>query len=316
MHPRIVNEALDILKALGLPKGQQNLRTAYCLLALAGLKPEMSWHEAGNASIGITPIMDFARNFYGAKYAPNTRETFRRFSMHQLVQAGIALYNADRCDRPTNSPKASYQLSPEALEVIRSYGTGEWESRIHTFLALLPALASRYANHRAQAMIPVQISADMEIRLSPGEHSELIRDVVEHFGPRFAPGAKLVYAGDTGEKWGYFDKSLLASLGIEVDNHGKMPDVVLYDGARGWLLLVECVTSHGPVDAKRHRELAGLFASAIPGIVYVSAFPTRTVMTKYLAEIAWETEVWVADSPSHLIHFDGERFLGPYSNAK
>ena len=162
------------------------------------------------------------------------------------------------------------------------------------------------------AKIPVAVADGKGIRLSPGAHSELIKAIVEEFAPRFAPGSKLVYAGDAGEKWGYFDQQLLAALGVEVDAHGKMPDVVLLDTARGWLLLVESVTSHGPVDGKRHEELRRLFAGSKAGLVYVTAFPDRATMKKYLADIAWETEVWVAEAPTHLIHFDGDRFLGPY----
>jgi adenine-specific DNA-methyltransferase len=123
----------------------------------------------------------------------------------------------------------------------------------------------------------------------------------------------LVYAGDTGDKWGYFDAALLSELGIEVDAHGKIPDVVLHYQVKNWLLLVESVTSHGPVDGKRHDELKSLFADSKAGLVFVTAFPNRSLMSRYLGEIAWETEVWIADSPSHLIHFNDERFLGPYS---
>jgi len=125
----------------------------------------------------------------------------------------------------------------------------------------------------------------------------------------------LVYAGDTGDKWGYFDEKLLEKIGVKIETHGKMPDVVLYYPKKGWILLIESVTSHGPVDGKRHDELARIFAGASEGIVYVTAFPNRTVMGRYLSDIAWESEVWVADSPSHLIHFNGERFLGPYSDS-
>lgn len=92
-----------------------------------------------------------------------------------------------------------------------------------------------------------------------------------------------------------------------------MPDVVLHYTKKNWLLLIESVTSHGPVDSKRHDELANLFAGSKVGLIYVTAFPNRAVMGRYLDKIAWETEVWVADAPSHLIHFDGERFLGPYN---
>lgn len=132
-------------------------------------------------------------------------------------------------------------------------------------------------------------------------------------GMRFAPGSVLVYAGDTGDKWGYFDAALLAELGVKMDSHGKMPDVVLHCTERNWLLLVESVTSHGPVDGKRHAELAKLFSGSTAGLVYVTAFLNRSKMGRYLGEIAWETKVWVADAPSHLIHFNGMRFLGPYN---
>lgn len=161
-------------------------------------------------------------------------------------------------------------------------------------------------------MIPVEIAPGKKINLSPGGHSELIRAIIEDFAPRFAPGSVLIYAGDTGSKWGYFDAVLLAELGVEIDSHGKMPDVVLHFTQKNWLLLVESVTTHGPVDGKRHAELAKLFAKSKAGLVYVTAFPDRSTMGRYLNEIAWETEVWVADAPSHLIHFNGVRFLGPY----
>ena len=143
----------------------------------------------------------------------------------------------------------------------------------------------------------------------------MIRAIIEDFAPRFVPGAELIYAGDTGEQWGYFDAVLLAKLVVNVDAHGKMPDVVLFDPKRNWLILVESVTSNGPVDGKRHAELAKLFAGSKAGLVYVTAFANRTVKGRNLGEIVWETEVGVADAPSQLIHFNGERFLGPYSFA-
>ena len=161
--------------------------------------------------------------------------------------------------------------------------------------------------------LPVNLATGDTIRLSPGDHSGLIKAIIEEFAPRFVPGGVLIYAGDTGDKWGYFDKLLLAKLGVSVDGHGKMPDVVLYYPDREWLILVESVTSHGPVDGKRHDELSRLFAKSSAGLVYVTAFPTRSLMARYVTEIAWETEVWVAEAPSHLIHFNGARFLGPYA---
>lgn len=308
-----IESAHRIIISLGLPRAQQNERSALCLLALLNLTPDKVWADAENPLMGITPIMDWAREHYDKDYAPNTRETVRRQTMHQFCDAGIALYNPDRPDRPVNSPKAVYQIEPAALALLRTFDTPAWHDALRAYLAERETLITRYAKERDQNRIPVAVAPGKSILLSPGRHSELIRAVIEDFAPRFAPGSVLVYAGDTGEKWGYVNETLLAELGIRVDSHGKMPDVVLYYKEKNWLLLVESVTSHGPVDGKRHDELAALFAKSKAGLVYVTAFPDRTLMGRYLGEIAWETEVWVADAPSHLIHFDGLHFLGPYS---
>lgn len=299
-----------------MPRAQRNERSALCLLALLNLTQGKSWTKAQNPLMGITPMMDFARDQYSKKYAPNTRETFRRQTMHQLVAAGIALYNPDNPGRPVNSPKAVYQIEPDTLALLRTFGTASWNKNLHAYQQNRQTLTARYAKQREMQKLPVTLATGQTIRLSPGDHSELIKAIIEEFAPRFVPGGVLIYAGDTGEKWGYFDKELLAKLGVAVEGHGKMPDVVLYSPQKKWLLLVESVTSHGPVDGKRHEELARLFAAAKAGLVYVTAFPSRSVMTRYLGEIAWETEVWVADVPTHLIHFNGERFLGPYTTTR
>ena len=308
-----IEAARQVIVSLGLPRPQQNERSALALLALLNLTPGKAWAQAENPLVGITPIMDWARAHYSAEYAPNTRETFRRQTMHQFCDAGLALYNPDKPDRPVNSPKAVYQVEPAALKLLRSFGTAQWHDNLTAYLAERETLVAKYAMEREQNRIPVEIAPGQEITLSPGEHSELIRAIIADFAPRFAPGSVLVYAGDTGDKWGYFDAALLAGLGVDVDSHGKMPDVVLHFVEKNWLLLVESVTSHGPVDGKRHAELAKLFAGSTAGLVYVTAFPNRAIMGRYLGEIAWETEVWVADAPSHLIHFNGVRFLGPYA---
>ena len=308
-----ITEANQILISLGFPRTQQNERSALCLLALVNLTPRKKWVQAENPLMGITPIMEWVRKHYLKEYAPNTREPVRRQTMHQFVDAGIAVYNPDKPDRPVNSPKAVYQIEPATLELLRSFGSKAWHDKLTDYLVQRETLTAKYSKEREQNRIPVRIAPGKKITLSPGEHSKLIRAIIEDFGPRFAPGSVLIYAGDTGDKWGYFDAALLAELGVDVDSHGKMPDVVLYEKERNWLLLVESVTSHGPVDGKRHAELARLFAGAKAGLIYVTAFPDRETMSRYLGEIEWETEVWVADAPSHLIHFDGVRFLGPHS---
>ena len=289
-----IEAAHQIIISLGLPRAQQNERSVLSLLALLNLTPGKAWADAENPLVGITPIMGWAREHYGKEYAPNTRETFRRQTMHQFCDAGVALYNPDKSDRPVNSPKAVYQVEHAALILLRSFGSEEWHDNLAAYLSERPTLVAKYAKERKQNRIPVEIAPGKEITLSPGEHSELIRAIIADFAPRFAPGSVLVYAGDTGDKWSYFDAAMLAGLGVNLDSHGKMPDVVLNFVEKNWLLLVESVTSHGPVDGKRHAELAKLFAGSTAGLVYVTAFPNRAIMSRYLGEIAWETEVWVA----------------------
>lgn len=309
-----IGEAIDILAQFGMPAAQLNERTAYCLLALLNISSKMTWSKATAPLVGITPMMDFARVEYAANYAPNTRETFRRFSMHQMVQAGIALYNPDKPDRPTNSPKAVYQISPAALEVIRTYKTKAWADKLANFKLTIQTLVKQYAKERQMDMIPVQVRNGRQVVLSPGEHSELICAIIEKMAPRFMPGAILVYIGDTGDKWGFFDKELAGKLGMEVEAHGKMPDVILWHEEKNWLVLVEAVTSHGPVDAKRQIELSKLFASSSADEIYISAFPDKRTFARFAPEVAWETEAWVADNPTHMVHFNGSRFLGPYKS--
>jgi hypothetical protein len=211
-----IQEALQVIVSLGLPRAQQNERSGLILLALLNLTPGKSWADAEAPLMGITPIMNWVREDYEKDYAPNTRETIRHQTMHQFCNAGIALYNPDQPDRPVNSPKAVYQIEPSALALLRTFDTPDWHNNLADYLAKRESLVARYANEREQNRVPVEIMPGRKITLSPGEHSELIREIIENFAPRFAPGSELVYAGDTGDKWGYFDAALLSKLGVEV----------------------------------------------------------------------------------------------------
>ena len=307
-----IDQALEILNLLGMPKAQQNERSALTLLSLIDLKPNGSWADLKRPMIGVTPIMNWCEEFYGKQYAPNTRETFRRQTLHQFIDGGLCLYNPDQPDRPVNSPKACYQITNELFNVLLKYGTDKWESTLANWLKERETLVNQYAKKRNMKMIPLILNDGTEIKLSPGKHSKLISDIVTQFGPRFAPGSEVIYLGDTGAKEEFFRKERLAELGVTVDRKGKLPDVILYWAQKDWLLLIESVTSHGAVDSKRHSELSTLFADAKPGLIYVTAFPDRKTMAKYLVDISWETEVWTADAPTHMIHFNGDRFLAPH----
>lgn len=307
-----IKEAIDVLEALGLPRQQQNERSALTLLSLLGLKPEDKWRDATAPLMGITPMMEFFAVHYGKQYAPNTRETVRRHSVHQFIQATLIVPNPDKPSRPTNSPKAVYQIELTVLKLLRKYGMRTWRRQLREYLKSASTLKGMYERRREMLRIPVTLANGAEIRLSPGGQNVLVKKIIDDFCPLFTPGAKVIYVGDTQKKWAYFDPNALSVLGIEIEEHGKMPDVVVHYIEKNWLVLIEAVTSHGPVNPKRRRELNDLFADSNAGLVYVTAFLYRRTMMRYLDEISWETEVWIAESPTHLIHFNGERFLGPY----
>jgi hypothetical protein len=307
-----VTESRSLLLSLGFDRERSNDRSALVLLALLGLEPETPWSSANSPVMGTRAIMSWIRDHYGRDYAPNSRETIRRFTLHQFADAMLVEQNPDVPDRPINSPKWCYRIHLRALAVARRFGEPDFDRALEDYLLQAPGLKELYGAARSMNRIPVTLPGGAALSLSPGGQNVLIKKIVEDFCAYFTPGGAVLYVGDADAKWAVFEKGSLTALGVRVDHHGKMPDLVVHMPDRQWLVLLEAASSHGPVDAKRRGELARLFGRSTAGLVFVSCFPDRREMRKYLADIAWETEVWCADNPTHLIHFNGERFLGPY----
>lgn len=308
----LVQQARDVLSALGFDKARSNERSALTLLSLLGLRPGNSWADATRDPRGVTPLMNWMAEHLGKHYAPNTREKVRRYTLHQFVDAALVILNPDDPSRPVNSKNTVYQVDESAFALLRKFGTPAWDKNLPLYLEQRPGQQAAYAAAREQTMIPVTLPDGAEIKLTPGGQNLLIRDILEQFCPRWTPGGRVLYVGDAGKSTPIYDIEGFAQYGVALDKHGKLPDLVVNLPSRDWFVLIEAASSHGPVDSKRHAELKALFAGSLAGLVYVSCFTSRREMRKYLADIAWETEVWCADNPTHLIHFNGERFLGPY----
>jgi hypothetical protein len=312
MRRRKLEQAMQALRDLGFGPRQSNEVGGYTLLACLDLKPEQRWQEATNPLRGITPIIEFIAKAYGQRYAPNTRETIRDEAVKFFVEAGLLIRNLDNPARPTNSGKTVYQVEAVALDLLRHVGAQDWPARLARYLHARERIRHELERKRNLPRIPVKLPGGQEIALSPGGQNPLIKTIIEEFCPRFVPGGTVVYIGDAEDKFRHLDAAYLKGLGITVPAPAKMPDVVVHDTRRNWLLLIEAVTSAGPVDGKRRKELKELFAGSKAGLVFVTAFTTRRVMRSFLGQISWETEVWIAEDPDHMVHFDGERFLGPY----
>ena len=227
-----IEQAQEILEAIGLPTAQQNEISALTLLALAQLSEKNAWKDATNPMFRVHDILIEIKQKYGREYAENSRETVRRRVLHQFEQAGIVIRNADDPTRPTNSGLTNYMLSGVVLDVIRAYGSPKWKSKVKNFSDQQGRLLDVYRKAREQIKIPLKVAEGKVYKLSPGKHNKLEVAIVEEFGPRFAPGAKLIYFGDTAKKTFILDETIFKKLNIPVSEHGKFPDVILYDSKK------------------------------------------------------------------------------------
>ena len=311
-RPSIIEQARNVLVDLGMDDERANDRSALTLLALAQLGPESNWVEATDEMFTTRQIMDWMRDEFHRYYAANTRETIRRFTLHQFVAGGLVEQNADQPNRPTNSPKWNYRLNPAVMPVLHAVGTSEYRHALTVFLDNVETWKQQQDEIRNMNKVPVELPGGIDASLSPGGQNLLIKEMVEEFCPRYAPGGKVLYIDDADHTYRTEQKALMSSLGIEIPEHGKAPDLIVWMEDKQWLFLMEACSTHGPIDVIRKRELLGLFAAYRNKIVLVSCFPDRAVMRQYLADLAWETEAWCASDPDHLIHLNGSRFMGPY----
>ena len=301
-----VEEAREFLKLIGMPKAQQADICCYTLLAMAGVKPGMSWKEAEIKWIRIHDIIQFSNIFYGTTYAENSRETFRKKALHRFRDAALAEDNGTA----TNSPNYRYRLTEETLKTLKTFQSLEWQEYLNYFLTYHDKLIDIYRSKKKMTMMPVKING-ADFKFSSGKHNELQKAIIEEFAPRFSPSSECLYVGDTIEKDLVKNVEQLAELGFEITLHDKMPDVVLYREDKKWIYFVEAVTSVGPMDSKRVLEITEMTKNVTVGKIYVTAFLDFKTYKKFSESLAWETEVWIAEMPEHMIHLNGDKFLGP-----
>lgn len=301
-----LEETRKILQELDVPTRQQSDLCCYVILAMANITENTQWTKATNEWIRIHDILIFTSNQYGVKYAENSRETFRKQAIHHFRNAAFIEDN----NLATNSPNYRYRLTDEMLELVRSFGTIAWENEKKVFLKNHISLVELYSSKKVMSQMPVKING-ADFSFSTGSHNELQKAIIEEFAPRFAHGAQCLYVGDTIVKDLVKDEMKLKELGFEITLHDKMPDVVLYSAEKNWIYFIESVTSVGAMEPKRILEIEQMTKNITAGRIYVTAFLDFKTFKKFSETLAWETEVWIADMPEHMIHLNGDRFLGP-----
>ena len=301
-----LDDAKKILAELQVPARQQSDMCCYVLLAMAGIKKRRKWNSATNEWIRIHDVIAFIRDNYGVAYAENSRETIRKQAMHHFRNAAFIEDNG----KATNSPYYRYRLTSEMLGLLCTYGSRAWKGKLSEFLADHESLINMYSTKRSFTKIPVRINGQ-DFSFSTGDHNQLQKAIIEEFAPRFAPNTECLYVGDTVEKDLVKNEEKLRELGFEITLHDKMPDVVLYSAERDWLYFIESVTSVGPMEPKRIKEIEEMTQGVKAGKISVTAFLDFKTFKKFSESLAWDTEVWIADMPDHMIHLNGDKFLGP-----
>lgn len=316
------DEAIQILEAISFPlslmtaAGQRRL--ARILLAVGKLTPKSAWSETaawegpGSWCPRTRDIIPFVNKNYGENISSGSYDDVRRKNLDFLVASGLVLRSPANPNAATNDSTRGYAINPAAADLFRKFGTNGWKKAVAAFRSAYPRLDELLLRKRDQKKIAVKLPEGVSIELLDSSHNEIQKAIIEEFLPRFVPGAAVLYIGDASQKTVFIKKERLLELNFFELAHDRLPDVVVYDPKRNWIFLVEAVHSSNPVSHLRHLQLEQLTAKCTVGVVFVSAFKDRKTFAKWIGEISWETEVWLAESPEHMIHFNGDRFLGPH----
>ncbi len=296
----------QFLQVIGFPERRNTRQTAVCIYALLNTAPRsglVMGKKCLNEGARIHDILEFARQDLGISVAENTRETYRKHSLKPL----LAHFLITRHSTAVNDPNTHYVLNRSFEEALcQALQEPDEEAR--------NAIASRWAKVFGRELsipAPGAVSAvtvrvnDQVIILSPGRHNRLIRDIIQEFAPGFIDQPRVLCVSDAAHKLRYVSEKV-KELNLVVGEHEKLPDVLLYSASRNIVYVVEAVTRAGPIDEARITDIEQtLLAGRKPGfgLEYFTAFPDRGTFRRFVEDIAWGTQVWLAAEPFGLILF-------------
>lgn len=312
---KLINEALEILESVGIPlntKTERGLeRMAVCFLAVAGITKD--WSKAKeNTNLKSRDIINLINENFEENISSGSYDDIRRKDLNLLVLADLVVNSGATKGSATNDPTRGYALNSDFRELILSYKTDKWNKKLKSFNKNKPNLSEILARKRDLEKIPVTLPGGKPLKLSLGEHNVLQKAIIEEFLPRYGGGSSVLYIGDTSNKSLHIETDELKKLNFFDLSHDELPDIIAYSKKHNWLYLIEAVYSSGPMSETRVFELKRILKDCKAELIFVTAFLTRNDFRKWQMEIAWETEVWTADHPDHLIHFNGHKFLGPF----
>ncbi len=313
---KLYSDMLDILVAIGIPletlsTDRRKEKMAGACLATGQVVSSLK--ETKSVMNGMfmktRDIIDFENKHYGENISPGSYDDIRRKDLKILVEEGIVI-NSSTLDRSaTNNPNRGYALDAQFASLVKAYGTKQWKDKLDYFTTMRDSVRKELEKKRSLARIPVTLPSGIPLELTPGEHNLLQKKIIEVFLPIWGFGAQVLYVGDTADKYLYRDNETLASLHVFTLEHEELPDIVAYSKEKNLLYMIEAVHSSGPMDEVRVNRLKRQLKNCTAETVFFTAFLNRKMYQKYCLNIAWNTEVWIAETPDHLVHLNGYKFL-------
>jgi hypothetical protein len=320
VREKILN-ALEILYSVGVPVDDLTARRlekmAMSFLALCKVNKASSWDKAESHAQGhilrTRQIIEYINENFEESISSGSYDDIRRKDLVRPVGMGLIVKSANNPDADTNDGTRGYALEDTFAELVKSYGTPQWNDKL-SYFEIDQDYIDQFQGKRELKKLEVSLDQGVTITLDDGPHNQIQKAVVEEFLPIFGHGSTVLYIGDTSEKQMHKYSEKMKEIGLDIADRGMLPDIVAFSDDKQWVYLIEAVHSSNPLNAERCIELKRTVLNDCPyGVVFVTAFLTRKDFAKWMPQIAWETEVWLAENPNHMIHFNGDRFLGPHA---
>lgn len=312
----LVYNLLDVFQKIGIPvdgTDRKVERMAKACLAVGKIKKSFAeaLSEENDGFVRTRDIISFENENYGEHISPGSYDNIRRTDLKLLIEAGIVINSSSKENLATNNPSRGYALSKSFVELLYSYGSEEWDMRLSEYLKEAKSLKEVLECRRNLMKVPVTLPGGKRISLSYGAHNDLQKKIIETFLPLFGFGAEVLYVGDTTDKFLHLDEKALKEINFFVLKHDELPDVVAYSHGKNLLYLIEAYHSTGEWNEIRVRKVKRKLkeSGCTADVVFFTAFETKNAFKQKAKDIAWETEVWIAESPEHLVHFNGYKFL-------
>ncbi|MBU0691154.1 restriction endonuclease [bacterium] len=319
---KVINEAAFVLDSLGIPVErltQRRLeRMAVVFLAVIEVYDSRNWSKAKDLNDGRSlttrEIIPIVNEYFSEEISSGSYDDIRRRDLEYPLLSSIIVPTKPSTSR--NDPGRGYALSSEYSPIVRKFGAEDWNNLVNEFLKQRETLSQSLVSKRVMSRVPVVLPDGKRLDFDYGKHNELIKAVIEEFLPRYGNNAEVYYVGSAEDRMLHYEEAKLREMKFYELTHAELPDVIAFSKNKNWLYLIEAVHSANPISAERHFKLKQLTSKCTAGLIYITAFNDKKSFRRFAADISWETEVWIASDPDHVIHFDGERFLGPYTKNK